>query len=104
MSKEQDRLESLRAKISTIDDELIRMIGERRDMVLEVGRLKEKLGLPVMDPSREAVVVRRCAEKAREEGVDPELIRDVIWRIIASAREAQEGRSSWGPPAPPPVD
>jgi len=44
MSKEQDRLESLRAKISTIDDELIRMIGERRDMVLEVGRLKEKFG------------------------------------------------------------
>jgi len=42
-------------------------------------------------------VVRRAAQRAREAQVDPELIRDVIWRIIASAREVQTGRSSWGP-------
>ena len=104
MSEDEKKLDELRAQISVIDDKLIQMIGIRRDMVLQIGRLKEKLGLPVMDPSREAVVVRRCAEKAREEGVDPELIRDVIWRIIASAREAQEGRTAWGPPDPPDWD
>ncbi len=35
-----------------------------------------------------ARVVRRAAERARELGVDQELVRDVIWRIIASARQA----------------
>jgi hypothetical protein len=35
---------------------------------------------------------------ARKLGVDEELTRDVIWRIIASARDAQEGRTRWGPP------
>ena len=39
-----------------------------------------------------------AAELAREVGVDEELTRDVIWRIIASARDAQEGRTRWGPP------
>jgi len=104
MSEDEKKLNELRSKISVIDDKLMKMIGIRREMVLEIGRLKEKLGMPVMDPSREAVVVRRCAEKAREEGLDPELVRDVIWRIIASARDAQEGRTSWGPPDPPEWD
>ena len=69
---------------------------------LQVGRTKEELGLPVLDPPQEARVVRRAAELAREAGVDEELVRDVIWRIVASARDAQEGRTRWGPPLPEP--
>ncbi|MFV2007564.1 MAG: chorismate mutase [Longimicrobiales bacterium] len=84
-----------------LDDELIRRIGERRALVLEAGRIKEALGLPVMDPAREATVVRRMAERARELGVDEELARDVVWRIIASARSAQAGETAWGPPPRP---
>ena len=68
--------------------------------MIEIGKAKETLGLPVMDPPQEAQVIRRAAEIARELGVDEELTRDVLWRIIASARDAQEGRSRWGPPPP----
>jgi chorismate mutase len=85
-------LERVRAQISEVDDRLIRTIGERRDLVLAVGRLKEILNLPVMDPAQEAKVVRKAAARARELGVDEEVTRDVIWRIIASARATQEER------------
>lgn len=95
------RLAEIRDRILDLDRALVELVGERRDLVLEVGRLKGELGLPVLDPAREARVVRRAAELAREHGVDEELVRDVIWRIIASARDAQEGRTRWGPPAPP---
>lgn len=98
------RLEELREKIVALDEDLIRLVGERRDLVVEIGRLKEELGLPVLDPGREAQVVRRAAEISRKLGVDEELTRDVIWRIMASAREAQEGDRSWGPPDYPPAD
>jgi chorismate mutase-like protein len=91
-------LEALRERIVELDEELIRLVGQRRDLVLEVGRVKLALGLPVLDPAQEARVVRRAAEQARALGVDPELARDVIWRIIASARAVQENRTSWGPP------
>lgn len=93
-----ERLEELRRRILELDEELIRLVGERRDLVLEVGALKKELGRPVMDPKREAQVVRRAAERARALGVDQEMVRDIVWRIIAAAREAQEGRTSWGPP------
>ena len=85
-----DRLEALRKRILEVDEALVGLVGERRALVLEIGRLKAEMGLPVLDPSREAAVVRRAAELARGRGVDEELIRDVIWRIMASAREEQE--------------
>ncbi len=94
-------LERFRSRILELDEEIIRLIGERRDVVLAVGRLKKELGLPVMDPAREAAVVRRAALISRELGVDEELTRDVIWRVIASAREAQAGGRGWGPPEYP---
>jgi chorismate mutase len=97
---DDDRLDALRERIQALDEQLVALIGKRRDLVLEVGRVKEELRLPVLDPSQEARVVRRAAAIARSLGVDEELTRDVIWRIIASARDAQEGRTGWGPPLP----
>ncbi len=95
------RLDELRQRIGAVDEELIRIIGDRRDLVLEIGRVKSTLGLPVMDPGQEAAVVRKAARRARSLGVDEEMTRDVLWRIIAAARAAQEGKSEWGPPPPP---
>jgi len=94
------RLEELRSRIEKIDRQLVELIGKRRELAIEVGRVKHTLGLPVLDPQQEAKVVRRAAEIAREFQVDEELTRDVIWRIIAAARDAQEGRTRWGPPTP----
>ena len=87
----KEGLEALRKRILEVDELLVGLVGERRELVLKVGKLKAEMGLPVLDPSREAAVVRRAAELARDKGVDEEMTRDVIWRIIASAREEQEG-------------
>ena len=92
------RLDALRSRIEELDRKLVELVSQRRSLVLEVGRVKEELGLPVLDPPQEARVVRRAAELARAAGVDEELVRDVVWRIIGSARDAQEGRDRWGPP------
>lgn len=95
-SSEDDRLEAeldaLRERISRVDDDLIRLIGQRKELAVAIGKVKQRLGLPVMDPAREARVVRKAAERARELGMDEELTRDVIWRIIAAARAQQTER------------
>ena len=97
----EERLDRLREVMSEVTDRLIEWVGERRRLAIEIGRLKEELGLPVLDPAREARVVRQAAERAREMGVDPEMARDILWRIIASAREAQGGRRPGWPDPPP---
>ena len=83
------RLERLRDEILDCDRELVRILGRRRDLVREIGRLKAALGVPVTDPQREAAVVRRAAELARASGLDEELVRDLIWKIMASSRDQQ---------------
>lgn len=100
MSEDQSRasLEELRGQIEALDRELVTLIGRRRDLAILIGRAKQTLGLPILDPKQEAKVVRRAAEIARNLGVDEELTRDVIWRIIAAARAVQEERTTWGPP------
>ncbi len=97
----RDELERLRERIIALDEELVRLIGERRDLALRIGELKAGLGLPVLDPAREARVVRRAAERARALGVDEEMARDVLWRIISSARAVQEARPAGWPERPP---
>lgn len=89
---EEDRLDSLRREIASLDEQLVSLLARRLELVEEVGVVKQELGLPTLDPTREAEVVRRGAEFARARGLDPELARDVLWRIMAHARFIQDTR------------
>ncbi|MCE2454392.1 MAG: chorismate mutase [Gemmatimonadetes bacterium] len=83
-------LDVLRRQVTETDRELVEILGARRELVLAIGRAKTELGMQVLDPAREALVIRRASEIARERGIDQEMVRDVLWRVIASARAAQE--------------
>ena len=89
---DEEHLEELRREIVAVDGQLVALLARRLALVEEVGRVKRRLGLPTLDPTREAEVVRRAAELARANGVDPELARDVLWRIMAHARNVQDTR------------
>lgn len=84
-----NRLDRLREEISECDRELIEVLSRRRGLVREVGKLKARLGFPVTDPRQEAAVVRRAAEMARAAGLDEELIRELIWKIMSASRDQQ---------------
>lgn len=86
---DRDRLRQLRGEIAEADDTLVRLLAHRLALAKEIGEIKTRLGVPVLDPAREAEVVRRAAADARDQGVDPELVRAVLWRIIDHARELQ---------------
>jgi chorismate mutase len=83
------RLAELRERILEVDRELIRLVAERVRMAREVGVAKRAAGLPTLDPEREAVILRRAAEMAREAGLPEEMVRDVFWHLIGLSRRAQ---------------
>ena len=96
-------LERLREEIMDCDEELVRILARRRDLVQQIGTVKDRLGRQVTDPRREAIVARRAATMARSAGVDEELVRNLIWQIMASARKQQypaPARSEGKPPRP----
>jgi chorismate mutase len=82
-------LEALRAEIGRVDEAIVFLIDERLRLARRVGDLKRAVGLRVLDPNREAAVVRNAGTMARQRGLDDEAVRDVFWRLIEMARTAQ---------------
>lgn len=85
----RESLDSLRAEIEHIDRSIVALIAERSRLARRVGTAKREAGLPVLDPAREAAVVRRAAALARESGLDDEDVRYVFWHLIGLSRRAQ---------------
>lgn len=83
------RLEELRTEIGRLDDSLVTLLAERVAMAREVGAVKRAADLPRLDPAREAAVVRRGIELAREAGLDEEEVREIFWRVVGLCRRAQ---------------
>ena len=86
----RDELAQCRDEIAGIDRELVRMLRKRLDLALKTGILKRGLGLPILDPEREAAVIRTAVETAREERLPEELVREIFWRILGMSRGAQQ--------------
>lgn len=85
-----DELSRCREEIERIDREIIALLARRLTLGKRTGDLKRDAGLPILDPTREAAVIRRVTEEAREAGLPPEPIREVFWQIVGMSRRAQE--------------
>jgi len=85
-------LERLRSRIDEIDAGLV---------AREAVAVKDAAGLPREDLAREAAEVRRASALARTRGVEPEVARDVFWRLIGLSRWAIAQRGE-GPGIPVP--
>ena len=85
-----DELARCRDEIERIDRDIIALLARRLTLGKRTGDLKREAGLPILDPTREAAVIRRVTEEAREAGLPPEPIREVFWQIVGMSRRAQE--------------
>ncbi len=89
-------LEAIRAEIERVDEAIVFLIDERLRLARRVGELKQTAGLRVLDPGREAAVVRRASGLARDRGLDDDAVREVFWRLIEMARTAQGNDAAKG--------
>ena len=84
-------LAACRDEIERVDNELLALLGKRMILGKRTGALKRAAGLPILDPTREAAVIRRVTETAREAGLPAEPVREIFWQIVGMSRRAQEG-------------
>jgi chorismate mutase len=82
-------LSARRQEIERIDKNLVRLLADRVRVGKEIGLLKQAAGLPTIDPAREAEVIRRAGELARDAGIPDEPVRAIFWQIIGLSRRAQ---------------
>jgi len=82
-------LARVRDEIEQVDRRLIELIARRMELGRQVGVAKRAAGLPALDPAREAAVIRRASEIARELSAPEEDIRYMFWHLIGMSRRAQ---------------
>ena len=79
-----------RDEIERIDNEIIGLLARRLTLGRRTGDLKRAAGLPILDPTREAAVIRRITGVARDAGLPVEPVREIYWQIVGMSRRAQE--------------
>ena len=97
-------LSKLRVQIDAIDDQLIKLLNERAELVHQVGEVKKKDGLEIYAPEREEKLLQALVAKSK--GRLPEKSIRAIYREVMSAALALEqdlGIAYLGPEAPGPT-
>ena len=83
-------LENLRAELAALDGHLLETVARRRDLVSQIGRVKEEQGIATRDYGQEKVVLQRARERARAVGIDEEVAENLMVQLIRSSLKVQE--------------
>jgi chorismate mutase/prephenate dehydrogenase len=83
-------LDELRQRLSAVDAELIKLIGERQSIVAEVSAHKIETGTPTRDFGREADILKRVQQQSSELGIDPDVAAGIMRLLIRSSLTHQE--------------
>lgn len=88
VSDDDETLAPLRARIDTLDQKLIELLNERAEVVVEVGKVKQRDGSAIYAPHREAAVLARVLEHSA--GPLPDRSIEGVYREIMSGSFAIE--------------
>jgi chorismate mutase-like protein len=69
------QLAALRSEIDAVDEELVRALARRFEIVTRVAEYKARTGTPMMQGDRVREVGERCAALAEVHGLDPAMVR-----------------------------
>ncbi|MHC4149774.1 MAG: prephenate dehydratase [Planctomycetota bacterium] len=81
-------LEKLRKRIDEVDQQLVKLLNERAQVVIEIGKLKSKTGGQIYAPDREKKVFERLIKA--NQGPLPDKCLVAIWRELMSGSFALE--------------
>jgi chorismate mutase/prephenate dehydratase len=83
-----ERIKDLRQKIDRVDEQILRLLNERAEIVLEVGKMKSEARSNFYDPKRESEVLQRLT--SRNTGSFPgHAISPVFHEIISACRSLE---------------
>jgi chorismate mutase len=85
-----DGIEKWRKKIDEIDLEMVKLLNERSQCAIEIGKLKHELKMEIYDPRREEEVISRVWKEANGP-LSKEAVKRLFERIIDESRRAERG-------------
>jgi len=83
------RILELRRQIDNLDEEIIQLLKTRMGISKEVGKLKEKLDIPVEDTNRENEIIERLIHQTGQNLSEQQLIR-IFTAVFKSSKQVQK--------------
>jgi chorismate mutase/prephenate dehydrogenase len=83
-------LDELRSELEDVDRQLLRCVARRQSLAAEIGRVKQRSGVPTRDYGQEREVVHRAQAIAAELGVSRQLAEELTLLLIQSSLTVQE--------------
>ncbi|WP_342804654.1 bifunctional chorismate mutase/prephenate dehydrogenase [Alteromonas sp. M12] len=85
-------LDELRVKIDKLDSQLVDILAQRASLTTQVGEFKSRTGMPIYVPTREAELIAKRRDEAQDKGVPPNLIEDLLRRIMRESYQTQNNQ------------
>jgi len=85
-----DKLQSLREELGGVDQDILRLAARRRELALEIGRVKERSQKGTRDYGQEKVVIERACRAAEALGLPEGLAENLMRELIRSSLSVQE--------------
>ena len=86
----EEEIRPHREKIDRLNNEIIEKIAERKKEALLIGEIKKKYDKPIVDTSREKVILESIRDKAQYYKLDSDALERVFKEIIRLCVEAEE--------------
>ena len=96
-------LDDLRQRIDAIDRQLVELLLARSRVTAEVGAYKRERGLSLYMPERESALIDARRRQALDAGADPDMVEDILRRVMRGSYASQETALPAVIDAPPPV-
>lgn len=83
-------VEELRKRIDEIDEQIIRLLGDRTRLALQISQEKRKQGLPLRSPERELEVLARVVQAGNYSPLSTEAILRIYRTVLEETFKLQE--------------
>lgn len=87
--KSQKDLERIRTGIDKADNEIVRQLAARRELVIELARIKKELDIPIYDRKREQALIDRVKGWGAQHKLNAEFVEVLFRLIIMNSKEVQ---------------
>jgi chorismate mutase len=77
-----------RSKIDGLDEQIVRLISQRAEAAVEIGKLKAKINVPIYEPLREQVVFEHV-RKVNPGPLTNAQVQDIYERVMDVMRALQ---------------
>lgn len=88
-----DQLVSLRDKIDAYNMALLKLLNERAEIAIEIGKVKKRTDIPTYDPVRETKILQQLTEM-NEGPLTNLMIEKIFTEIMRANQLIQQGEST----------